>query len=148
MKCENIKELMMGYLDDEISNEERKIFEEHLIQCEDCTSELEEYKKLKEVTDTMQLTEPEDKVWKAYWSGIYNRIERGTGWILFSIGVIILMCYGGYKVVEEIIADPKIGVFVKIAIFAIIGGFSILLVSVMRERLYFWKKDRYRLVRR
>ena len=148
MKCENIKELMMGYLDDEISNEERKIFEEHLIQCEDCTSELEEYKKLKEVTDTMQLTEPEEKVWNTYWSGIYNRIERGTGWILFSIGVIILLCYGGYKVVEEIIADPKIGVFVKVAIFAIIGGFSILLVSVMRERLYFWKKDRYRLVRR
>ncbi len=148
MKCDNIKALMMAYLDDEITPEEKKIFEEHILQCRTCAAELKDFQKLKEVTDTMKLNEPEDKVWNAYWSGIYNRIERGTGWILFSIGVIIMLCYGGYKVVEELISDPEIGLFVKIAIFALIGGFSILLVSVLRERLYFWKKDPYRLVRR
>jgi len=148
VKCENIKELMMGYLDDEISENERKVLENHIKQCEECSLELTEFSKLKEVTDNMKLNEPEDKIWNAYWAGIYNRIERSAGWILFSIGVIIMLCYAGYKAVEELINDPQIGLFVKIAIFAIIGGFSILLVSALRERLYFWKKDRYRLVRR
>ena len=148
MKCEDIKKLMMGYLDNEITENERKVFEEHIHQCKECSLELAEFKKLKEVTDNMKLNEPEEEIWTAYWAGIYNRLERGAGWILFSIGVIIMLCYGGYKAVEELINDPQIGLFVKIAIFAIIGGFSILLVSVVRERLYFWKKDRYRLVRR
>lgn len=148
MKCDHMKNLMMAFLDDEISGEEKTLFINHMRQCDVCAAEFEEFKKLKEVTDSMKLVEPEEKVWREYWSGIYNRIERSSGWILFSIGVIILLCYAGYKAVESLIADPDLDMFVKIAIFALIGGFSILLVSALRERLFFWKKDRYRYVRR
>jgi len=148
MRCEDFKNLMMGYLDAELAEGEKKTLEEHLKHCPACSAELEGFRKLKEVTEEMALADPEDRIWEQYWSGIYNRIERDIGWILLSIGGIILLAYGGYKAVEDLIVDPTIGVILKIAILTLIGGIAILLVSVLRERLYFWKRDRYRHVRR
>jgi len=41
-----------------------------------------------------------------------------------------------------------LGYLLKIALLALTAGLAILFVSVLRERLYFWSKDRYRDVRR
>ncbi len=148
MTCHNYKNLMMGYLDDELELEQKEAFEEHLASCPECKSELEEFKRLKQITDEVSLIEPEDKIWEQYWSGIYNRIERGLGWILFSLAAILLLIYGGFKAIEEIIKDPTVVIILKTGLLALIGGLAILLVSVLREKLYFRKKDRYKDVRR
>jgi hypothetical protein len=139
---------MMGYLDNELSDEQRQRFEEHLAGCGECASELEEFKKLKAITDEVTLVEPEDRMWQEYWGSIYNRIERGVGWIILSIAGILLVIYGGFKIIEELIKDPTVGMILKIGLLALIAGIAILFVSVLRERLYFWNKDRYKDVRR
>jgi len=148
MACEKFRSLMMGYVDDELSDDDRATLEEHVKECAHCSSELEGFRKLKEVTEKMTIVSPEDRVWEDYWSGIYNRVERSIGWILFSIAGIVLLAYGGYKAAEEFIADPTVGLIVKVAVLVLIAGVAILFVSVLRERLYFWKTDRYRKVRR
>ncbi|MCK5712309.1 MAG: zf-HC2 domain-containing protein [Hyphomicrobiaceae bacterium] len=109
MTCNNYKDLMMGYLDDELSDEQRIKFKEHLTDCSDCRQELEEFKKLKAITDDVTLMEPEDKIWEQYWGNLYNRLERGIGWILFGISAILLLIYGGFKMIEEIVNDPTTG---------------------------------------
>jgi predicted anti-sigma-YlaC factor YlaD len=148
MTCQNYKDLMMGYLDDELEDEQKRTFEAHLESCKDCARELEGFRKLKQITDGVTLTEPEDQIWEQYWASIYNRIERGLGWILFSVAAILLMVYGGFKAIEEIIRDPTIGLILKCGLLALIAGLAVLFVSVLRERLYFRKKDRYKDVRR
>jgi len=148
MTCLEYKELIMGYLDNELEDKQKQILEEHLASCPDCKSELEEFKKLKQMTDSIILSEPEDKMWQQYWSGIYNRIERGIGWILMSIAGILLIIYGGFKAIEELIKDPTVSMLFKIGLLVFIIGIAIMFVSVVRERLYFWKKDRYKDVRR
>ena len=148
MTCGDHKDLMMGYLDNELSDEQRRGFEEHLSGCSECASELEEFKKLKAITDEVTLAEPEDRIWQEYWGGIYNRIERGVGWIMFSVAAILLIIYGGFKAIEELIKDPKIETTLKAGLLVLIVGLAILFVSVLRERIYFWKKDRYKDVRR
>lgn len=148
MTCDNYRDLMMGYLDNELDNEQKNRFEQHLVGCKECTDELKEFRKLKAITDEVTLVEPEDRIWQQYWGGVYNRIERGAGWIMFSIAAIILVIFGGFKAIEEIIKDPNVEMIVKIGLLALIVGMAILLVSVLRERLYFWKKDRYKDVRR
>ncbi len=148
MTCHNYKNLMMGYLDDELEREQKEAFEEHLASCPECESELEEFRRLKQITDEVSLVEPEGKVWEQYWSSIYNRIERGAGWILFSLAGILLLIYGGFKMIEEIIKDPTVDIILKTGLLALIAGLAILLVSVLREKLYFRKKDRYKDVRR
>ena len=148
MTCDNYRDLLMGYLDNELDEDQKSRFEQHLAGCRECTEELKEFRKLKAITDEVTLVEPEDRIWQQYWNGVYNRIERGVGWIVFSIAAIVLVIYGGFKAIDEIIEDPNVEMIVKIGLLALIVGMAILLVSVLRERLYFWKKDRYRNVRR
>jgi len=139
---------MMGYLDNELTDEQRRQFEEHLAGCSECTGELEQFRKLKSITDEVTLVEPEDRLWQDYWGGVYNRIERGVGWIVFSVAAILLAIYAGFKMIEEIVKDPTIGMLLKAGLLALILGLAVLFVSVARERIYFWSKDRYRNVRR
>jgi predicted anti-sigma-YlaC factor YlaD len=139
---------MMGYLDNELSNEQRRQFEEHLTGCSECKNELKEFRKLKAITDEVTLLEPEDRIWQDYWSSVYNRIERSVGWIIFSLAAIILIIYGGFKLIEEMIKDPNIEIIFKVGLLVLIVGLAILFISVLRERLHFWQKDRYRNVRR
>ena len=148
MTCHDYKDLMMGYLDNELSNEQRRQFEEHQNGCSECKDELKEFRKLKAITDEVTLVEPEDKIWQDYWSGVYNRIERSVGWIVFSVSAILLTIYGGFKLIEEIITDDTTGTLLKAGLLALIIGLAILIVSVSRERFHFWQKDRYRNVRR
>jgi predicted anti-sigma-YlaC factor YlaD len=148
MTCQDYKNLLMGYLDDELEQEQRKALEEHLESCDQCSSELREFKQLKRITDEVTLLEPEDRVWQQYWDSIYNRIERGVGWILFSVAAILLLIYAGFRLIEQIVTDPTAGFFLKAGLLALITGLAVLFVSVARERLYFWKKDRYKDVRR
>lgn len=148
MACHDYKDLMMGYLDEELSDEQKRRFQEHLAGCPECAGELEEFKKLKAITDEVTLMDPEDRLWQDYWGGIYNRIERGVGWIVFSVAAILLTIYGGFRAIEEIIRDPHVELIFKMGLLVLLAGLAILFVSVLRERIYFWKKDRYKDVRR
>ncbi|MHC4426857.1 MAG: anti-sigma factor family protein [Planctomycetota bacterium] len=148
MTCHDYKDLMMGYVDNELTDERKREFEEHLAGCPQCTAELKQFEKLKAITDEVTLVEPEDRMWQDYWSGIYNRIERSIGWIVFSVAAILLIIYGGFKAIEELIGDPGVEMIFKVGLLVLIAGLAILFVSVLRERVYFWKRDRYRNVRR
>ncbi len=148
MACHDYKDLMMGYLDSELDAEQKRRFEEHLSGCPECAGELEEFKRLKAITDEVTLVEPEDRIWQDYWGGIYNRIERSTGWIVFSVAAILLTIYCGFRAIEEIIRNPHVELIFKVGLLALLVGLAILFVSVLRERLYFWKRDRYKDVRR
>jgi len=148
MSCQDYKDLMMAYLDDELDAEQRKEFEEHLASCRQCSAEFEEFKGLKKLTENVNFVEPEERIWQQYWGGIYNRLERGIGWILFSVSAILLLIYAGFKVIEAVIKDPTVESWLKAALLVLLAGLAILFVSVARERLYFRKKDRYKDVRR
>ena len=55
---------------------------------------------------------------------------------------------GEQKSIECIIKDPAVEIILKLGLIGIIIGLALLLVSIIRERLWFYKKDRYKDVRR
>lgn len=148
MTCQEYKDLMMAYLDNELDEGQQRVFAQHLASCEHCTREMEEFRRLKQMTDEVDLVEPEDRLWQQYWGGVYNRIERGIGWVVFSLAGILLVVYGGFTAIEKVIEDPSVSLLLKVGLLALLVGLAILFVSVLRERIYFWSKDRYRDVRR
>jgi predicted anti-sigma-YlaC factor YlaD len=148
MTCREYKDMMMAYLDSELDPQQQQIFQDHVKTCSACQAELEEFNHLKDITDSVTLVEPEDHIWQQYWDNVYNRVERGIGWCLFSVAGICLIVYCGFKIIEEIVHDPTVGVLLKGSLLVLIAGLAVLFVSVLRERLYFWKNDRYRNVRR
>lgn len=148
MPCDMFKPLLMGYLDNELTELERGRITLHLEGCLDCTRELEEFRKLKEVTHDMRVFTPDDKYWNEYWSHVYNRLERKVGWVLISIGSILLASYGGYQLVMTTFFEKDIPLIIRIGVLALVAGFCTLLVSVLRERLFLSKSDKYERIRR
>ena len=43
MVCDDNKDLLMGYLDNELTDDQKRRFEEHLAGCPDCAGELDEF---------------------------------------------------------------------------------------------------------
>ncbi|MCK5832213.1 zf-HC2 domain-containing protein, partial [bacterium] len=80
-------ERISAYIDGELSQDERHEVEDHLRICPECRSFITTLERIKGVTMKMRFADPPDEIWKHYWTGIYNRIERGIGWIFFSIGL-------------------------------------------------------------
>jgi hypothetical protein len=87
-------------------------------------------------------------VWEIYWTSVYNRLERRIGWILLSLGVMILLFFGGYKAIEGIIQDPTTPLILKVGILVLLGGLVVLLVSIIRERIFVRKRERYKEVKK
>ena len=139
MQCDEVKTLLSGYLDGELDESQRKLVGQHLETCEVCRSEYEKLRKLVEVTSEMRFKEPAKEVWDNYWSRVYNRLERATGWTIFIAGIVAWIAWGTYK----FLTDPTIESVKKVVIAAPIIGVVVLLISVIRERAYKSKFDRY-----
>ena len=144
MDHQKIKQLISSYHDKELDEEKRKQVEEHLKECPECRKEFEEMGKFEEVMNKMELKKPPREVWQIYWASIYNRLERRIGWILLSIGGMILIFFGGYKMVEGIIQDPSTSLLLKIGILTLMAGVVVLLFSLIREQFFVRKRERYK----
>jgi hypothetical protein len=141
---EDKRKLLAGYIDGELTEEERAALERALQQDPQLRTELEEFRKLKEVTGMVRYADLPDEVWESYWQSLYRKLERGIGWILFSIGAIVLLCFGLYQGLHDLYVNPEVSLWVKIGVTALGGGLIFLLVSFVRERLFAYKHDRYR----
>ncbi len=148
MQCEQIKVLLAGYQDGELDPEQKKMVEDHLKTCPACRDELARLNKVKEVASKVKYNDLPLEVWEGYWHGIYRRIERGLGWIFASIGVIIILILGIFHLIRDYFLDPTIGLLPKLGVGALIIGGVFLLVSVVRERIFAFNRDRYKEVER
>lgn len=148
MSCERYQLLMMGYLDGELSPAEQTEFLQHLEACPACEEELRQHRQLKEITGRMRFIEPEDRLWELYWSNVYNRLERKVGWVLFSIGAVLLLSYATFQLLEEMFLHEGISWSVRIGVISLIVGFYTLLASVIRERIAIRRSDRYEDIKR
>ena len=140
--------LMEKYFSNDISKEEKIEFEKMLISDSQLQSEFEEQKRIKEVLNKMKLKNPSREVWDSYWMGIYNRIERGIAWAVISIGAMIFFGYASYEIVNAFIKDTQAPVLAKIGISMLVFGGLILLFSLLREKMFTSKRDKYKEIQR
>lgn len=144
----DMHEWLAGYVDGELSEEQRRQFEEELERNPKLREELEAFQKLQEVTGMARYADLPDEVWESYWANIYRRLERGIGWIVFSAGAIILLLFGLYHAMSSLYAAAEVPLWIKIGVTGVLAGTIILLVSYGRERLFAYNRDRYKEVKR
>ncbi len=140
--------LQEKYFDDELNAEEKVEFNNLLETNTDLKKEFEEQKRIKEVLSKMKLKNPSREVWDSYWMGIYNRIERGIAWVVISIGALIFFGYASYEVVNAFINDTQTPPLAKFGITLLIFGALILIFSIIREKIFTSKRDKYKEVQR
>ena len=145
---ERARHFMMAGLDSELGSEDRAELDGLLAADASLREEWKRLGRIKEVTRAMGYTEPPEEVWETYWVSVYSRVERGVGWILASLGALVVVGYGIWKGVTALLADTGLPGFVKIAIFVAALGGLILLLSVAREKLFTRRRDPYREIQR
>jgi hypothetical protein len=141
-------ELMMRALDEEISEADTAELNDLIMSDESLLIEWERLKQVKAKTAGIELKKPPDELWEGYMDSVYRRVERGIGWILLSVGAIVLFSYVLWQVIRELIGDVTIPWYVKGGVFALLVGIVILAVSVIREKYFVFKDDPYRDVHR
>ena len=141
---ERARRLMMGALDHELSRQEQGELSELLTSDAVLDAEWKQLQRVKEVTQGMALQRPPHEVWDGYWVGVYRRLERGIGWILLSIGAIVLVSWGAWEGVQELLRDVETPTMVKVGILAVIVGIVVLFISVVREKLIVRRNDPYK----
>jgi predicted anti-sigma-YlaC factor YlaD len=148
MSHEEIKKLISAYIDGEVSDREKKQVQDHLSRCAECRQEFRELTALEEVLHNMKLKQPSKDIWDVYWSSVYNRLERKIGWIVLSLGLIILIGVGAFPAIKDLILNPEIPLVLKVGLLIFSAGGIIVFVSILREQLFFWKRERYKEVKK
>ena len=138
-ECGQFQPMMSGHLDGELDDDSARKLQKHLAECPRCSAEYQKLARIVAASDRLRIEIPPDEVWDTFLAGTYNRIERKTGWVAFVVGAVALVVLGIWLFMME----PWASALVKILIAVPVVGLLIIFVSVLRERLFLAKIDRY-----
>jgi anti-sigma factor RsiW len=142
--CEKYKGLMMGLMDNELSEEEASEVNSHLTRCAACREEYRQLQKTTAALKDISYAEPHDEVLDRVWKSPYSRFTRNFGLFMVLGGWIVLVAYAIY----EALSSSREALLPKTAMAVVIVGFVILLVSVIWGRIKTYKSDPYKEVQR
>ncbi len=136
--------MLSAYVDGELSADDLKRIEKHLVDDEESRLEVERLRHFNKVTGALRLKEAPPEEWEGFWNSFRNQSERRIGWVLVTIGVTIVGLWFLYNLLVSLINTDAFPVYVKGGIFAAAAGVVVLLISVVRERIHKRSKTRYK----
>ena len=137
---EHVGELLSGYIDGELTQQQRQRVEIHCEGCADCRKELDGLRDLRQKVGNARLSELGEDNWRETMDETTVRASRGIGWVLFIGGVLAVAGI----VIYQFVIDTSIELHMKLIIGAIYGGLAVLFISVLRQRLIERKTDKYK----
>jgi hypothetical protein len=136
----HIGELLSGFVDGELTQQQRQIVTLHCDECSECQDHLARLRELRERVGKANLSEVGEDKWRETMDDPTVQTTRSIGWLLFISG---LLAIAGVILAVFIFSD-EIPVGMKLIMIAIYGGLATLLFSVLRQRLIERKTDKYK----
>jgi len=136
----HIGEQLSGYIDGELTQQQRQRVEQHCEKCSQCREDLQALRDLRERIAGVSLSPIGEDQWRETMNDPSVSTSRSIGWILFIVGTVLI----GLMMVFGILMDPEVPTGMKLILFAIYGGLAALLYSVLRQRLIERKTDKYK----
>ena len=132
--------MLSGYIDGELTQQDRQRVEVHCAQCAECAQELEDLRALRDRVGRSRLSELGEDIWREDMNDSTIKATRGIGWLLFIGGLLLMLGWA----VFTFIVDSSVPLGVKLLTVAIYGGLGVLFVSVLWQRLVERKTDKYK----
>ncbi len=136
----HVGEQLSGFIDGELTQQERQFVTLHCEVCADCRENLKRLRALRERIGSASLSEVGEDKWRETMDDPTVQLTRGIGWLLFIVGLLVI---AGVGLVGFLFSD-SISVGMKLLMIAIYGGLATLLFSVLRQRLIERKTDKYK----
>jgi predicted anti-sigma-YlaC factor YlaD len=137
---EHVGDLLSGYIDGELTQQQRQWVTLHCENCRECRENLESLRAVRERVAGAGLSEIGEDKWRETMEDSGVQTTRGIGWLLFISGLLVL---GAIGLVGFLFSD-EIPLGIKLLLIAVYGGLGLLLISVLRQRLIERKKDKYK----
>jgi len=137
---DHVGELLSGYLDGELTQQQRQFVSLHCDQCEECRDTLVKLRELRQDIGKAQLSEVGEDKWRESMNDRTVQTTRSIGWLMFIAGVLAIAGIG----VFTFLLNDETGIGMKLIVIAVYGGLAVLLFSVLRQRLIERKTDKYK----
>lgn len=141
--CEKTQELISGYIDQELTQQQSQLARVHIETCEECRQLYQDLLAIKKSMGNIRYPECEEvKV-----DTILN--EPTSKWMSMIGWIMVIMGYLGFLVWQlfTFYSEPSVPGWLKVLVFLIEAGFLLLLGSVLRQRLIASKTDKYNKVK-
>ena len=137
---QHVGELISGFVDGELTQQQRQLVSLHCEQCTQCGENLEDMQALRARIGKANLSEIGEDKWRETMDekGVQN--SRSIGWLLFIAGMVAV---AGVILITFLFND-EIGTGMKFILAAVYGGLLVLLYSVLRQRMIERKTDKYK----
>ena len=137
---DHVGELLSGYIDGELTQQQRQLVSLHCEDCNDCRELLSGLREMREKIGKARLSEVGEDKWRETMNDNTVKTTRQIGWLMFIAGLLAIAGIG----VFGFLFSNEVSLGMKLIIFAVYGGLAILLISVLRQRLIERKTDKYK----
>jgi predicted anti-sigma-YlaC factor YlaD len=136
----HVGELLSGFVDGELTQQQRQLVSLHCENCEECRDILARLRELRQSVGKAHLSELGEDKWRETMNDSTVQTTRRIGWLMFIAGMLVIAGIG----IVGFLFDDEISVVMKLVIVAVYGGLATLLFSVLRQRLIERKTDKYK----
>ena len=145
-QCAAIGDLLSGYVDRELTQQQSQRVQLHLESCAECRRLHGDLKQMKEQLRQLSYPISDEEMLDKLEKDLFASGTRNFGWLLLGIGALFA-AVAGTVAFFMFLAAPGVPVLVKLFNGLLVIGGVALFVSVVRERLMTYKKDKYRNVK-
>ncbi len=139
-QCHKTQELISGYLDQELTQQQNQRVRVHIDSCKQCHALYKDLKAMQESVGTLQYPECEEDKMEKILSEPVSKSISWIGWALLSLGLIAFMLFQ----VFTFYSASEVPLTLKVIVFLIEAGLLGLFLSVLRQRLIARKTDKYK----
>lgn len=148
MTCGDISVLLSGFMDGQLTAEQERQLLDHVDHCPRCSRELAELRHLEGLMKRVSLPRLPDEAWDTHWKQLYNRLERGAGYVIAGLGAMLLLFYGAWELCRDWLSKADVPIVLRGGCALITLGLIVLTVSTVREKMLTYRYDRYKEIRR
>ena len=138
---EHVGELLSGFIDGELTQQDRQQVRVHCERCAQCSADLEALRTLRERVGESRLSDVGQDVWRETMDDTTVKASRGLGWLLLIGGALLAAGVGVYEIVSS---SSSMTLVEKLIVSGIYGGLLLIFLSVLRQRLIERKTDKYK----
>ncbi len=141
--CTHIEELISGYLDDELTQQEAQKVAIHLEQCQQCQQMYQQLQSLGHAVSNTSVIDIEPKKLDELVNDLTAKRIADISWFLIITGVVMAVVFAIY----QFWLDTSMPWYSKLMVSLLWGGGIGLFISVLRQRLITRKTDKYNKVK-
>jgi len=141
--CQHVEELLTGYLDAELTQQESQRVAVHIGECPNCRQTYQQLQQLQDAVQKTHYPNMEQEALEKVMNDMTSKSIQGVAWFALSAGLAMIIAMAVYA----FWVDTGMSWYEKLAMSLIWGGGIGLFISVLRQRLISRKTDKYRRVK-